>query len=626
MFGKRILTVENETQGLVPVETKYLTEEVISALQKEVRRGSPLVFYWAHVLYVNGFWNAAFNRFKIMTMEDCSACLHLPVVIEAYYQEGKKALGKAKLTESKTVEACKWSLFKAAHALMSTPKSRCLNHILTVVRKVLIDEKENPCPSPSQALEHFESIVGEDFQASLLAAMRVIVWNSKPHLKMMWQVLEKKSVPANRPTIQVLAKWADQNLSLSVAQALACICPALPEAPFNREKCLVDHSELKNSVALICSKPLAIPDYALDKHTTQGKKLKRGLKHFYEVGALVNNEAFKDPWVEVAREWYLKVEASTSTRQAKSSAIMKSVLKRWENAQGAKPEAKSEAEPKSKSVLKKRKVRDILEEKDDTSVNTSVAPPAAKRAKKATKSTKPKYLCPIELPARPAVVLDGIPVEETKVDPFSLLADAVFTQKPCGWKPPAKLGVWNGEGDWNSRRVFLKGPESKERVLLQVWCNKIKSKLNYLRAIETRALMYQDKYYVLMPDLSEGTFTGPSTWKGQVITVVKSTPTSSKMFSEYLQDTPWDKIPENVIRQYLAVLLWRTWFGVGDTNHRNIMIKGDIIYSVDEMVVGKEGMSFVDHVSGKFHVQLVSWLKEHKKWCDVLVEGWKLAL
>lgn len=614
MFGKRTLTLGN---------VEYLAEDVISVLQKEVRRGSPLVFYWANVLFVNGYWNAAFNRFKIMTMEDCSARLHLPLLIEAYYQEGKAALGKRKLTESKDVEGCKWSLFKAAHALMATPKSRCLNHILTIVRKALVDEKENPFPSSSKALEYFQAVVGEDFQASLQAAMRVIVWNSKSDLKAMWKVIESKAKPSIRPTIQILSKW--ENTSLCIAQALACICPPVPEAPFDREvKLNVDHSELKNSVALICSgTTLEIPDYALDKHTTKGKQLKRGVKHFYEVGALVKNEAFEDPWVEEARTWYLELEATYSTRKAKSSVIMKSVLERWQRQSKPEPESKSEVKSKpkpsksTKSVLKKRKY--THEEKDDGEAPLN---PPVKKAKKA------KYMCPVPLPARLQPVLDNIAIQELKEDPFTLLSDAVFTQKPCGWKPPAKLGVWQGQGDWQGKRVFLKGPESKERVQVQVWCNNVKSRLNYLRGIETRALKYNDKYYVLMPDLSEGTYqeTSTTTWKDQPIVVVKSGPNSPKMFIEYLQATPWNNIPENVIQQYLAILLFRAWLGISDTNHRNIMIKGDKVYSVDEMVVGKEGASFVDHISGPFQAQLESWIRVYYTWCKDLMEGWMLAL
>nr|QBK93090.1 MAG: uncharacterized protein LCPAC403_02240 [Pithovirus LCPAC403] len=41
---------------------------------------------------------------------------------------------------------------------------------------------------------------------------------------------------------------------------------------------------------------LGVPDYALDKHTRRGKKMRRGLKHFIEVSSKLNNE---DPkWVK----------------------------------------------------------------------------------------------------------------------------------------------------------------------------------------------------------------------------------------------------------------------------------------------------------------------------------------
>lgn len=44
-----------------------------------------------------------------------------------------------------------------------------------------------------------------------------------------------------------------------------------------------NHNKAKNSHD--------VPDYSLDMHTRRGKKLGRGLEHFYKEGALVNNKA-----------------------------------------------------------------------------------------------------------------------------------------------------------------------------------------------------------------------------------------------------------------------------------------------------------------------------------------------
>jgi replication-associated recombination protein RarA len=47
---------------------------------------------------------------------------------------------------------------------------------------------------------------------------------------------------------------------------------------------------------------LEIPDYALDMHTYRGKKMGRGLEHFFEEGAKLVNQAIDDPYEKKAFE------------------------------------------------------------------------------------------------------------------------------------------------------------------------------------------------------------------------------------------------------------------------------------------------------------------------------------
>jgi replication-associated recombination protein RarA len=43
--------------------------------------------------------------------------------------------------------------------------------------------------------------------------------------------------------------------------------------------------------------PMEMPDWALDKHTARGKRMGRGEDHFFEVGALIENESdLPDPY------------------------------------------------------------------------------------------------------------------------------------------------------------------------------------------------------------------------------------------------------------------------------------------------------------------------------------------
>ncbi len=48
--------------------------------------------------------------------------------------------------------------------------------------------------------------------------------------------------------------------------------------------------------------PLEVPDYALDQHTGRGRRMGRGVDHFFEEGALLHNAAkIADPYYEEGR-------------------------------------------------------------------------------------------------------------------------------------------------------------------------------------------------------------------------------------------------------------------------------------------------------------------------------------
>jgi replication-associated recombination protein RarA len=49
-------------------------------------------------------------------------------------------------------------------------------------------------------------------------------------------------------------------------------------------------------------KRLEMPDYAIDKHTIRGRKMGRGLEHFFAEGAKTENQAFKDPYEDKAKK------------------------------------------------------------------------------------------------------------------------------------------------------------------------------------------------------------------------------------------------------------------------------------------------------------------------------------
>ena len=53
-------------------------------------------------------------------------------------------------------------------------------------------------------------------------------------------------------------------------------------------------------------KKLPIPDYAIDMHTLRGKKMGRGLEHFFSEGNKLKKEPYENPYTEKAKEILIK--------------------------------------------------------------------------------------------------------------------------------------------------------------------------------------------------------------------------------------------------------------------------------------------------------------------------------
>ena len=73
------------------------------------------------------------------------------------------------------------------------------------------------------------------------------------------------------------------------------------------------HGEYKTGLHQHLSAPITeeqIPDYAYDRHTMAGKRMGRGLKHFFEVAAYVENERFENSWQTDGEQAYLQAEES----------------------------------------------------------------------------------------------------------------------------------------------------------------------------------------------------------------------------------------------------------------------------------------------------------------------------
>jgi replication-associated recombination protein RarA len=52
-----------------------------------------------------------------------------------------------------------------------------------------------------------------------------------------------------------------------------------------------------------------VPDYAVDKHTARGRRLRRGAEHFYDVGGRLEGCTVPDPYAELAKAIAIAREA-----------------------------------------------------------------------------------------------------------------------------------------------------------------------------------------------------------------------------------------------------------------------------------------------------------------------------
>jgi replication-associated recombination protein RarA len=117
--------------GMVRTVGGHSLPEVVSALQKSVRRG--LVddaLYWAVDVYLSGYAEYAWKRLRIMCSEDVGlADPTLPAVIQALYQS---YADQAKKTKASQDQHAPERLFfvHAVILLAMAPKSRMVDHAL----------------------------------------------------------------------------------------------------------------------------------------------------------------------------------------------------------------------------------------------------------------------------------------------------------------------------------------------------------------------------------------------------------------------------------------------------------------------------------------------------------------
>jgi replication-associated recombination protein RarA len=93
------------------------------------------------------------------------------------------------------------------------------------------------------------------------------------------------------------------------------------------------HGEYKNAIEQhfpLQIKKAQIPNRAYDKHTKKGKKMGRGLKHFFKEAATVENERFANDWQKTGENAYYSAERKGFKT---TEMLIEAINEKYKNAQ-----------------------------------------------------------------------------------------------------------------------------------------------------------------------------------------------------------------------------------------------------------------------------------------------------
>lgn len=126
---------------------------------------------------------------------------------------------------------------------------------------------------------------------------------------------------------------------------------------------------------------MKVPESAVDKHTSAGKKLGRDVLHFFTEGAQVANERFEDPYRDECLQAYLH-EEKLFGRKHRSEHVRKRKRESFSKKSKKNKQEESESEDNSDSSSD--------EEMEDSSKKRKSKKSSSKKAAKKSKTSKEK--------------------------------------------------------------------------------------------------------------------------------------------------------------------------------------------------------------------------------------------
>ena len=269
--------------------TQYL---LISALQKSVRWCEVNASrYFARELVDMGTPGAALNRLLLIAAEDVGLADPTLLMYERNcldrFDDSVKQHGIKKKDAARFPDLCE-IVDEAAIAAALSYKSRMLAFASFAT---LFDIYENE--NFKQSLQKYQSLFAkavenrDEKQALYYAYVAGLFMDSMDRIVIF--IKNQGEERKHNLVLDWVAEYKRKKELLVLTGSIIMLCRYLNFA----------HGEFSAGVAKYLGTPITkatIPDRAYDKHTTQGKKRGRGLKHFFNEGATVKNERFLDNW------------------------------------------------------------------------------------------------------------------------------------------------------------------------------------------------------------------------------------------------------------------------------------------------------------------------------------------
>lgn len=279
----------------------------VSALQKAIRRGFMLdAFQWGLELFRTGphLRSNVWNRLLIIAIEDIG--IADPMAIIDVYSLYQLREFKFDPTNSKKMKTEGLLLLKAIYRLVIAKKSRIADHMVYRIGinfkfkgtietwsqsfyKSLTNKNMDNCIYYATAICRHEENVKIDGKGRATNPQQIIwtqlakILGDNLYLKILNEICNLDNL-----------KWKG-SCKMFHMHLICMICLSLidtiklknlEELKSETVRKLESYYDLHNDRLNL----VGAPDYALDKHTAEGKKLKRGFAYFFEVSSIINNE------------------------------------------------------------------------------------------------------------------------------------------------------------------------------------------------------------------------------------------------------------------------------------------------------------------------------------------------